>query len=119
MKWTRLLEKFQKQRDVVKGINVVMRSAGEVMTLLIQEMPEFARLYAKKKERLLLFEMMKRKKGKSDIVPSWGKPNLGSGFSDPVSMLELILCMSIVKSSRDSHAGRRAQGHCRTDLPKG
>ena len=40
------------------------------------------------------------KKGQCEM-PSWGKPNLGSGFSDvlfsPVSMLESILCMSIVK----------------------
>ena len=40
------------------------------------------------------------KKGQSEM-PSWGKPSSGSGFSDvlfsPVSMLESILCMSIVK----------------------
>ena len=64
------LAKFQKSKDVVKGINVMMRSAGEVMTLLIQERPEFKRLYAKKKERLSLFELMKRKKeSESEIEP--------------------------------------------------
>ena len=44
------LAKFKKSRDVVRGINVMMRSAGEVMALLIQERPEFARLYAQKKD---------------------------------------------------------------------
>ena len=60
------------------------------------------------------------KKGHCEM-PSWGKPNLGSGFSDvlfsPVSMLESILCMSIVKPNKQRQSCRPPGSRPLSDRP--
>ena len=51
---TEEVKDFQISKDVVKGVAVMMRTAGEVMKALVDERPEFGRLFEKKRERVSL-----------------------------------------------------------------
>ena len=64
---------FQTSKDVVKGVVVMMQTAGEVMRMLIHERPEFARLYAKKRERVSLYDLIKRKRESDSEIEPMGK----------------------------------------------
>ncbi|CAE6968731.1 unnamed protein product [Symbiodinium natans] len=74
---TEEVKDFQISKDVVKGVVVMMRTAGEVMKALIDERPEFGRLFEKKRERVSLYDLIKKKREAESEAEPMGKEPMG------------------------------------------